>query len=272
MDRVPDYLDNNDQPHLLSIGTDSVAVMQTNAGMSLRLGDVSFGLGAASPQFDIEDLPVASSVGSDETSNYEFSSGIFDFEILGGAVGQSQSVVLPLSSPLLENSVYRKYDVNSGQWRDFIEDQFNAILSAAGDTGTCPAPGSEQYVSGLVEGYRCVQLIISDGGPNDADSQANGSIKDPGAVASPAPIQPMTEQSGNSEPDTELPEQSAEVQASNNRATEPEPQAASGEVVVRTGVGGLYGLSVFTLLLMCLIRLYRHKGHCMHDLLETDSP
>jgi hypothetical protein len=32
-----------------------------------------------------------------------------------------------------------------------------------------------------VEGDNCIQLVIEDGGPNDADFEVNGSIEDPGA-------------------------------------------------------------------------------------------
>ena len=56
-------------------------------------------------------------------------------------------------------------------------------MSAAGDPGVCPAAGSASYADGLTAGHHCVQLVVEDGGANDADGLANGVIRDPGGVA-----------------------------------------------------------------------------------------
>ena len=56
-------------------------------------------------------------------------------------------------------------------------------MSAPGEPGNCPPPQSTVYRDGLNTGDWCVQLTIEDGGPNDADGLANGSIDDPGGVA-----------------------------------------------------------------------------------------
>jgi hypothetical protein len=68
---------------------------------------------------------------------------------------------------------------------NFVEDSKNKLSSAVGEEGVCPAPGDSAYQhnDGLVEGDYCVQLLIEDGGPNDADSLKNGVIADPGGVA-----------------------------------------------------------------------------------------
>ena len=53
---------------------------------------------------------------------------------------------------------------------------------SAGEPGFCPPPGDSSWQSGLSAGHWCVQLLIEDGGPNDADGLANGSIVDPGGI------------------------------------------------------------------------------------------
>ena len=56
-------------------------------------------------------------------------------------------------------------------------------MSSAGNSGYCPPPGAAEWQSGLTEGHWCVQLSIEDGGPNDDDGIANGTIVDPGGVS-----------------------------------------------------------------------------------------
>ncbi|MCI2285845.1 tandem-95 repeat protein [Colwellia sp. MSW7] len=55
--------------------------------------------------------------------------------------------------------------------------------STAGEQGYCPPPTSTQWTPGLTEGHWCVQLTIEDGGANDNDNLANGTIVDPGGVS-----------------------------------------------------------------------------------------
>ncbi len=47
--------------------------------------------------------------------------------------------------------------------------------------GNCPAANYASYIQGLVVCDDCVQLVIEDSGPNDADFLRNGSVEDPGA-------------------------------------------------------------------------------------------
>ena len=90
-------------------------------------------------------------------------------------------VVLPLSRPLEAGAVYRKFV--DGRWQDFVEDENNALASAAAKEGVCPNPGDDAYRPGLNPGDDCVRLTIEDGGPNDADRLVNGHIVDPGGPA-----------------------------------------------------------------------------------------
>ncbi|WP_272166363.1 Ig-like domain-containing protein [Vibrio diabolicus] len=109
--------------------------------------------------------------------------GIFDFVAYGlPTAGQTYQVVFPQRLPIPANAVYRKYKESSG-WVDFQTDANNYVSSTKGEEGYCPPPGDRAWSQGLTEGHWCVQLTIQDGGPNDDDGMANGSIVDPGGVA-----------------------------------------------------------------------------------------
>ncbi|KKE83585.1 Ig-like domain-containing protein, partial [Pseudoalteromonas luteoviolacea] len=108
--------------------------------------------------------------------------GLFDFVATElPQPGNAYSVVIPQRKPVPANAEYRKY--KAGVWTDFVIDADNLLLSAKGQQGYCPAPGSKEWTPGLTEGDWCVKLQIVDGGPNDDDGIANGSIVDPGGVA-----------------------------------------------------------------------------------------
>ncbi|WP_447017749.1 Ig-like domain-containing protein [Shewanella algae] len=107
--------------------------------------------------------------------------GLFDFELEGSEYGGSVSIVIPQVQAIPAQAQYRKY-VASG-WQEFVTDANNQIFSSAGEPGYCPPIGDASWQSGLTEGHWCVQLLIQDGGPNDGDGQANGTIVDPGGVA-----------------------------------------------------------------------------------------
>ncbi|MBD1581572.1 tandem-95 repeat protein [Pseudoalteromonas sp. S16_S37] len=110
--------------------------------------------------------------------------GLFDYIATGlPQAGDVYSIVLPQRLPVPLGAIYRK--LKNGQWTDFVVDTDNQLLSAQGEPGFCPPPGDSQWVSGLAEGAWCVQLRIVDGGPNDDDGIANGTIVDPGGIAVP---------------------------------------------------------------------------------------
>jgi len=106
--------------------------------------------------------------------------GCFDFEITGLVNGASVNAVLPLDVAMPANAVYRKFA--NGEWRSYSLLGNDALSSAPGGPGTCPAPGDAAYQAGLNAGDFCVQLTISDGGRNDADGTANGTVVDPGGI------------------------------------------------------------------------------------------
>lgn len=120
---------------------------------------------------------ISAGIPLDGTLEQQCVGGCFDFTVtgLGGATAE---VVLPLSSPIPAAAVYRKW--NGSQWVDFNTAGANAVGSAAElSPGTCPTSG---YSEGLNQGHNCVKLTIVDGGPNDLDGLANGTVIDPGGV------------------------------------------------------------------------------------------
>jgi len=179
-DRIPDYLDNNNIDTQLPI-SEQAGVMQADAGLSLRLGEVAFVLGYESATVSEADI-VNGTAGGVSDSQYDFPSGLVDFEVSGAEFGQSVNVIIPLSSAIPSNAVYRKY-LPSSVWQDFVVDSKNTVSSASTTLGACPPPGDDVYTVGLTEGNLCVQLLIEDGGPNDADGSVNGVVKDPSGVA-----------------------------------------------------------------------------------------
>jgi nuclear transport factor 2 (NTF2) superfamily protein len=198
-DGIADYLDNDDNPSHLPIGNDS-APMQTINGLTLSLGDVvssANGVSAQDAAVDINDITENGGENGSEVDNsldahFETVSTIINFNLSGlTEVGITVPVVIPLADGdvISSNSIYRKYNATQG-WYNFVEDDDNAILSALTDSdGNCPVPLSNEYSPGLNVGDNCIELLIKDGGENDADGLANGMIKDPGALATETPNQ-----------------------------------------------------------------------------------
>ncbi|MBI3188895.1 MAG: DUF5011 domain-containing protein [Gammaproteobacteria bacterium] len=110
--------------------------------------------------------------------------GCFDFEVRGLTQGAIVDVVLPVSADAIgKRAVYRKYSAAHG-WQDFDTSGNDRIASSGLINGACPAAtASNTWVDGLFEGDRCIRLTIEDGGLNDVDGLADGTITDPGGVA-----------------------------------------------------------------------------------------
>jgi len=184
--RIPDYLEPATDPGLLP-ASDASIPMQAESGVMLKLGDTTFAAGNNVAYVTLENVMdhggEAGGAGiATADSGYQYPSGIFDFIASSVDVGGSVRIVIPQTSAIPSNAVYRKYKRETG-WTDFAADANNAVSSAPGSLGNCPAPGDLSYTPGLVQGNYCVQLTIQDGGLNDADGVANGVVKDPGGVA-----------------------------------------------------------------------------------------
>jgi len=119
----------------------------------------------------------AGDVDPDEDVELQCAGGCFDYTI-DNLTTNPVSIVLPLSGGVRDNSVWRILD--NGSWRDFDTSTGDSIQSAALPAGgtSCPAPGDAAY-GPVTVGHQCIQLTISDNGPNDLDPAA-GTISDPG--------------------------------------------------------------------------------------------
>ncbi len=99
--------------------------------------------------------------------------------------GDSAKLVIPQTSAAFAREGYnwavRNYNPDFG-WKNMLEDHNNQITSALREGDYCPPAGANQYQTGLIEGFECLQLSLEDGGPNDADGYRNGRISFNGGV------------------------------------------------------------------------------------------
>ena len=185
-DGIPNYLDHSTLSNNVVPGRSATAnqfLMETEAGLKVRVGKVAFRAGKDGINVNMDDVTTHANDGAGATADnrHDYDSGMFDFEIHKlPAAGQSIRVVLAQQATIPANAVYRKYA--NGVWQQFVEDDNNSVASATGVEGYCPPPGDVAYTAELTEGDWCVQITIEDGGPNDADGKANRSISDPGGV------------------------------------------------------------------------------------------
>ncbi|MEJ2406167.1 MAG: FG-GAP-like repeat-containing protein [Candidatus Thiodiazotropha sp.] len=180
-DGVPDYLDAIGSSNVLQTRSaiSDTHLMECEPGVRLALGAVAMQRDLGEAGVDLSDLVAT---GGPEDPEFRYPGGLFDFVVNELPVtGQTVQIVIPQQSEIPASAVYRNFE--SGAWRNFVEDERNGLASAEGEPGYCPPPGDDAYTSGLTPGHWCVQLTIEDGGPNDGDGDANGSIVDPGGVA-----------------------------------------------------------------------------------------
>lgn len=193
-DGIPDYLDDLSDPDadgdMLQNQTGdqlNTRMLLTEPGLKIRLGQIARFAGRYGAIISMQDIAEHGGINGEPVQNGIDSmvniGGIYDFEITGlNNAGDTARVTIPLLSGIQAGAQYRKYRQGAG-WQVFVTDSENAIASATSVLGACPAPGNGDYVSGLSPFHNCVRLTIQDGGPNDADGEANGVIRDPGGVA-----------------------------------------------------------------------------------------
>jgi len=175
-DGIVDYLDSIDECNILPSTLNSVThfLVEGEAAGCLRLGNKAF-------DNDITGVLVEN--GAVDDIDALNTGGVYDFIIEGlSATEQSYKIVFPQQNPIPANALYRK-QVANGDWQNYVLTSSDQVFSTAGDYGYCPPPGAEIWELGLIEGYWCVQIQISDGGPNDVDKLVNGTIVDPSGVA-----------------------------------------------------------------------------------------
>ena len=165
---------------LYSLRLEGTVVVPSGA-QSLPLGIAAGGTGGATTIRVTEIQLTAGGIPVD--FGFSHSGGYYDFITPATAPGGTTQVVLSLTAPLPTAFVYRKY--KNGSWSSFVTNASDNLKSAqgTGPGGSCPAPGNAAYASPATAGHYCLQLTITDGGPNDADGNLNSSVRDPGGVA-----------------------------------------------------------------------------------------
>ncbi|WP_211235806.1 putative Ig domain-containing protein [Psychromonas aquimarina] len=182
---APSELPDNAIAHKASDG--NKYLLEAEPGTKVTFGRLSLQESQGGAKVSIETIEQDPAIELDDAENVNVG-GIFDFEIHDLPVnGQSVNMVLPLRAVVPEDAVYRKYISGTG-WIDFVEDSNNALYSAKGADGYCPPPSSNAYTQGLTAGDWCVRLTIEDGGANDDDGKANGTIVDPSGVTVNTPV------------------------------------------------------------------------------------
>ncbi|MEH6446410.1 MAG: Ig-like domain-containing protein [Oceanospirillaceae bacterium] len=175
-DGIADYLDAINECNVLQEqgNEQSLFLAESQSGVCLRLGKTALLTG--SDGIEVQEDNLIDDLQADNLG------GLFDFELTDlPKQGDSVIIVIPQKLPVPTNAVYRKFV--RGSWQDFVSNASNEVMSTAGNSGYCPPPGAAEWQPGLIEGHWCVQLTIEDGGPNDDDGIANGTIVDPGGVA-----------------------------------------------------------------------------------------
>lgn len=150
----------------LSIGLTAFASGSNNGRITTAAASLHFG---SSPGKDIDGKDFISADGQ-----------VVDVEITGlGTTGQSVYLVIPQTAPLPPGSPTFKVIGKNQKWQDFTVDSKNTLLKAGKDSDNyCPPPADANYTSGaLSSGVSCIELLIQDGGPNDYDGKANGTIR-----------------------------------------------------------------------------------------------
>ncbi|MDD1793448.1 Ig-like domain-containing protein [Enterovibrio sp. ZSDZ42] len=176
-DGIPNYLDTSSACNVVpqDVKESGQFLLEGEPGVCLRKGIAVLSNQSGAARLFSNEL----TLDSDATNV----GGIFDFVAHGLlTVGQSFKIVIPQRQPIPADAIYRKYKSDLG-WSSFVMDSMNSVSSALGEMGYCPPPGDSQWAEGLTEGDWCVQITIEDGGPNDEDGIANGSIIDPSGVA-----------------------------------------------------------------------------------------
>jgi len=180
---VPDYLDAGLGGHVVpeQSAESELFLIECDGTVTCRRGGLAMTSSTGGAQVFMSEVTSAE-IGRDQT--HDNIGGVFDFEVRLRQPGGSARVAIPQRRPVPGDAVYRKVG-NSGLWTTFQAGLDDALHSAPGSEGSCPAPDDDVWSPGLTEGDWCVRLTLSDGGPNDADTMADGVITDPGGVGQP---------------------------------------------------------------------------------------
>ncbi len=148
-------------------------------GLRLGIGPTAFGGGLGHARIPIEDAITLTGVAHDEAIG-SADGYVVDLEVGAlPAAGQSVTLTLPQIAPLPPGGTLTFQIFKEGRWQPFALTATDRVASGdrgPGNPGYCPTDPAA-YAGGLATGHTCVQVTISDGGPNDGDGRVNGTIR-----------------------------------------------------------------------------------------------
>ncbi|PCJ34700.1 MAG: hypothetical protein COA99_14445, partial [Moraxellaceae bacterium] len=148
------------------------------AGLIARMGDnqISTITNEQLTDYINQDFPITAGDTS-TNNNITATPNLFDIDIVNiPSSGDTIDMVVPLNRPLSSNAAVLIFDHVSATWAFMDTDGADSISSTMGSPGSCPPIGDPSYTPGITEGGYCLQLALTDGGPNDRDTSINGSI------------------------------------------------------------------------------------------------
>ena len=158
-----------------AIGGNETYKIQTQYGVGVRAGMIS--RMGANEVGTISNSQLVSYInpelpfydGNTEPNNNILSTpNLFDVDIVNiQNPGDTVAIVIPLNRRFLSNAAVVLFDRASYKWTFFDASTTDNVSSTAGSPGNCPPPGDASYSPGLTAGNYCLQLNITDGGPND---------------------------------------------------------------------------------------------------------
>jgi Bacterial Ig domain len=149
------------------------AVITVSAGDTAASAGNTTGTGLSSTDIGIID-PLVNPADGEQCSG-----GCINFTVTGITPGSYVDVAFLLSKPIEPSSIFRK--LINGVWKNFDKTTGDQLGSGAAIGGACQAPAG-LFSSNIVAGNQCIFIRVTDGGPNDADGLANGTVVDPGGL------------------------------------------------------------------------------------------
>ena len=124
-DGMPDYQDNIAASNVVPMDN---GFMQTEACTLVSLGAASLVMGDNNVTVSESELVA---LGMVVDAGYDYPSHLVDFAVTGADLGHTYKVVMPLSQPLPNGAVYRKYLGENIGWQMFVENADNAVATAS---------------------------------------------------------------------------------------------------------------------------------------------
>ncbi len=196
-DGLPDYLDAHAEPRLLARSAAQTfdRLLEAQPGLRLGLGDAAFAAGQYSPILAGATLEsVLDETGREFVSdgNREFVTGLYSIKVTDlSHPGATVKVVLPLNQAIGNDPAYENYEPSNSGWQRFYN--INGYTNSYNQCAYVEHAAYEKTRYART-GHTCLQLTLIDGGPGDADGQANGVIEHLGgvleSVPAPAPQPP----------------------------------------------------------------------------------